>query len=101
MAGNWLTDVVKAGLVVGGLALVIGNQAELRTTGREVLASVGEFVRPTPEASVPTNSAPVIAEEPAASVEQAPCRSRPVCRPRVTYVIVQPHSCGRVVRSCH
>ena len=100
MAENWLTDFVKAGLVVGGLALVIGYQDELQATGREVLASIGEFANSAPEPAAPRSSAPVAAEESITPVVLAPCPRRPVCRPRVTYVIVPQHSCGRVARSC-
>jgi len=101
MAENWLTDFVKAGLVVGGLAIVIGYHDELRATGREALADVDELVRPTPQPNVPTTLVPVAAKEPITPAELAPCPSRPVFRPRVvTYVVVRQPSCGRVVRPC-
>ena len=36
-------DFLKAGMVIAGLALVIGYQDELRAAGRQVAASVSAF----------------------------------------------------------
>ena len=96
MTNPWWQDFGKAVLVLTGLALALGYQDELRTSGRQVSASVKEFagslserepVRVEPSPPKPVEMARVVAPE-------------TECRHRVTYIVVRQPTCRPVVRSC-